>query len=383
MMLITSMHLLHQSRLKGTALLFTKWVKKRRPVLIGQTELTKNNKTNQITIIKPKGARNMTPSNHLALTPLTRKTSSVPQTHSKNYLIYRCSGGIGTSFCSGLGNREIGIVASYLLANATNRKFGIIMTHPCQVTNFLVPNTYNWIIPQESIKNRTSRNLYVRNNRRFTESLARIDFNKNYTEEVVYIQGNQEYHKQLLRNKLYKTNLKWMQRLATHRIYQTVMLTLFKLHPNVQKKKDAFFKKARPSAKSKVMCAQVRMGKNPTIPWDNRPMNSLENVLNIWNFFDKRDNKSSIFVTTDSSKVIASAKKHFGARFITTEGPIIHIDKAYRGSVCAGMEKLILDQMILVDCDTLVVSSSSFGRIPFYMRSKPGGYIFMGGKVPS
>lgn len=299
----------------------------------------------------------------------------------KKYLIYRCMGGIGVSFCSGLGNREIGIVASYLLASATNRTFGVIMKHPCDMNRFLVPNTYNWTITLKQIQNLTSSSLSVRNNRKFTNSLTKIDFNRIYPQDVVYILNNQEYHLQLFQNKLYRKNLEWARRLPKNLIYRTILNKLFKLHPNVEKKKVAFLKMARPSLQSKLMCAQVRMGKNPSIPWDNRPMNTMKNVENLWNFFDEKDNASKIFITTDSSAVIRSAKKRFNNRFVTTDGPIIHIDKAYRGSPCSGMEKLILDQMILKDCDTLVVSSSSFGRIPAYWRNKGSIFLFRGGKV--
>lgn len=299
----------------------------------------------------------------------------------KKYLIYRCMGGIGVSFCSGLGNREIGIVASYLLANATNRTFGVIMKHPCDINKFLVPNTHNWTITPEQIQNLTSSSLSVRNNRKFTNSLTNIDFNRIYPQDVVYILNNQEYHLQLFQNKLYRKNLKWARKLPKNLIYRTILDKLFKLHPNVEKKKNAFLERVRPSPQSKLICAQVRMGKNPSIPWDNRPMNTMKGVEKLWNFFDKKDNASNIFITTDSSAVIRSAKKRFNKRFVTTDGPIIHIDKAYRGSPCSGMEKLILDQMILKDCDTLVVSTSSFGRIPAYWRNKPSIFLFRGGKV--
>lgn len=299
----------------------------------------------------------------------------------KKYLIYRCMGGIGVSFCSGLGNREIGIVASYLLANATNRTFGVIMKHPCDMNKFLVPNTYNWTITPEQIQNLTTSSLSVRNNRKFTNSLTNIDFNRIYPQDVVYILNNQEYHLQLFQNKLYRKNLEWARKLPKNLIYRTILNKLFKLHPNLEKKKNVFLKMARPSPQSKLICAQVRMGKNPSIPWDNRQMNSMAGVENLWNFFDEKDNVSNIFITADSSAVIQSAKKRFNKRFVTTDGPIIHIDKAYRGSPCSGMEKLILDQMILKDCDTLVVSSSSFGRIPAYWRNKPSIFLFRGGKV--
>lgn len=45
----------------------------------------------------------------------------------------------------GLTDRFKGIISVYALAKAENIPYRCIFDHPCQLTDFLVPNTYNWI----------------------------------------------------------------------------------------------------------------------------------------------------------------------------------------------------------------------------------------------
>ena len=295
----------------------------------------------------------------------------------EKYLIYRCKGGIGAVHCSGWGNRVVGIVASYILANVTGRVFGIIMNNPCNLTNYLVPNKYNWSIPPERLVGLSSTFMDVRNSRKFTNSLQTINFNDRYKQDIIYIANNHDYHDVLLRNKLYKDRLKWLRGLNKAKIFKKILPMLFKPHQNIQSRLDAFLGKAKKDKKKILMCAQIRMGKNPTIPWDNRPLNSMNGVQNIWRFFHQHNSTNWIFVTTDSQQVRKQAMSEFKNNSLDTEGEIIHMDKAYRGNICRGMGKLILDQWILINCDILVISSSTFGRIPAYIRGTPVGlYLF-------
>ena len=57
--------------------------------------------------------------------------------------------------CGGWGDRQRGLVGMFVLALVTGRRFGINMTVPCNVTNFFMPNEYNWIIQEHEIANKS------------------------------------------------------------------------------------------------------------------------------------------------------------------------------------------------------------------------------------
>jgi len=69
-----------------------------------------------------------------------------PSTSKKPMLISTIDGKRHTQ---GLTDRFNGIISMYALAKATNTPFKIIYTHPFHLTEFLIPNRYNWI-PEEN-----------------------------------------------------------------------------------------------------------------------------------------------------------------------------------------------------------------------------------------
>lgn len=263
---------------------------------------------------------------------------------------------------------------------ATERTFGIIMDNPCPLTDTFVPNDYRWNISMSLFKNMSSISIDVRNNKKYTSSLATMDFNAKYPQDVVFILANQDYLPLLQRNKLYKNKVpSW----SNNEMYVKMFQSLFKLSPSAQEELDSFLGRARPKPNMKLVCAQIRIGKNPTIPWDNRVITPLKLVDVIWKFLNETDD-SSIFVATDSEGIRQVAKTYYGKRFVDTSGPIIHIDKPYKynkAKVCAGVRKLLLDQFVLIECDTLIVSSSSYSRIPAMIHGAKNRYLFVNGKI--
>ncbi|XP_052834008.1 uncharacterized protein LOC106881636 isoform X2 [Octopus bimaculoides] len=292
------------------------------------------------------------------------------------YLIYRCTGGVGAVFCSGWGNRLIGIQSTYFLAKATERTFGIIMTHPCALTEIFTPNEYNWDFSLSMFQNMSSIYLSLRDKKDFTYGLTTLDFNAKYPQDVVYIVTNHNYLSQLQSNKLYKDKVPSKSNGA---LFTKVYQSLFKLRPSVQEELDSFLRKAKPNPKTNLTCAQIRVGKNPSVRWDSRGTMSDKSLNKIWEFLNETQTDSNIFVTTDSEKVRQLAKTYYGKRIFDTEGPIMHLDKPYGvRKLCGGLRKLILDQYILVICDKLIVSPSSFTRMPLMMRGTKNCFTLKG-----
>ena len=61
--------------------------------------------------------------------------------YKKKTVIYECYGG-----CGGWADRLKGIMSSYAWSLITDRYFIIHHSKPCQLTEFLLPNEYNWNI---------------------------------------------------------------------------------------------------------------------------------------------------------------------------------------------------------------------------------------------
>ena len=55
--------------------------------------------------------------------------------------------------CQGLADRFKGIISIYALSKALEMEFRCIYTHPFQLTNYLIPNEYNWLPKKDEISN--------------------------------------------------------------------------------------------------------------------------------------------------------------------------------------------------------------------------------------
>lgn len=53
--------------------------------------------------------------------------------------------------CQGLADRLKGIITIYALSKATNLTFKCIYTHPYKLTDYLLPNQYNWLPSEEEL----------------------------------------------------------------------------------------------------------------------------------------------------------------------------------------------------------------------------------------
>ncbi|HRQ30126.1 MAG TPA: hypothetical protein PLU49_08640 [Saprospiraceae bacterium] len=51
----------------------------------------------------------------------------------------------GTRSSKGLTDRFKGMVSLYALSKATHSNFKILFTHPFNLTDYLIPNQYDWI----------------------------------------------------------------------------------------------------------------------------------------------------------------------------------------------------------------------------------------------
>lgn len=317
-----------------------------------------------------------------AVKPSVKSTES-PTANTK-YLVYYCD---KLTRCLGWGDRQRGIMSAYVLAMATNRTFGIVMTKPCMLTKFFVPNKVNWNIDMVDIQHRSAQYFDLISNDMFTKTLNTANLDSLFHADVIYVVTNRWYINPLLKNNRYKRRLKTLDRMSWRRSFAKVMNQMFQHSAYMNKRIESTIKKFIPNNTTKLVCAQIRLGTNPTIPLDFRVRNKYSSVGAVWKFLQKYNDSSTykIFVTTDSQIVRQSAKKLFSKQIVDVEGAIVHVDSYEPGRdefACGGFEKALLDQHVLSLCDVLVISRGGFGFNAIYVRKKSSSiFIFHNGKV--
>ncbi|XP_046549380.1 uncharacterized protein LOC124259314 [Haliotis rubra] len=292
--------------------------------------------------------------------------------HSQ-YIIYRCLKG---RQCGGYADRQKGIVAGYVTSVMTGRGFGIEMNKPCELSNFLRPNKVDWTVNPEihKLKSDTCRKLnsgahYLR------VKLSTDDVGKIFPENITYLTVNTDFVQYLKQNIKYRDSLGWMTNATVGEIYAKSWRTLFRLKDDLQKDLDKFLSLV--PRNYSLICAQIRMGKNPSIPNDSETRNDPESVETIWKFLEQYNDTSKykIFVSTDSENIGNESLRLFPNTSVTLPGVIAHVDKSPR---CEGFRKVILDQEVLSHCDTLLITNSGVGRIAAFFRQREDNlYCFM------
>ena len=114
---------------------------------------------------------------------------------------------------------------------------------------------------------------------------------------------------------------------------------------------------------------------NSSNPYDSETRQNATGVLKMWEFLKSITTEGSydrIFVASDSDQVIEQARNQkFGDKLISIEGPVLHVDRS-RGvdkeAKCAGLERLVLEEHLLMTCDVLVVSHSGVGHTAAHVR---------------
>lgn len=280
------------------------------------------------------------------------------------YMIYECS-----DVCGGLGDRQKGIVAAYLISLLANRTFGIVHTKPMDIISFVRPNKIDWYITKSKVEGLSTHNHFPMQSTTFKARLSTLDFNQFYTKDVIYFRGNLEFVPALRHHYDAVKVFPDIMRMSNSDIYHTVLTLLFKLEISLQEELKTINENQIKGRK--LVCAHMRMGRNPTIPTDISPKLHTNELDLIWNFMDqyKQPDKNSIFVASDSIEIKNIAKQRYPLQYVDVPGPIVHIDQIGYKNESAGMMKLFLEQSLLSQCDVLIVTKSGFSRIAAYIRN--------------
>ncbi|XP_012943235.1 uncharacterized protein LOC106013061 [Aplysia californica] len=312
---------------------------------------------------------------------------SSDKNEDEKYFIYRCDDGL-MRFCGGWADRLKGILTGFLIANLTGRTFKAeLLSFSCHLEKFLVPNVFNWSLPhsfhtklERHGKSGDTAYLNMVDKSDFYGRLHLINFtNMIGPAKFAYFKANLDYIDGFKKSKIYSKQLSWMKNLSRDVVYAKLYRALFKPSSALQSRLDLFLATARPPG-HRLICAHIRMGRNPSLPNDSQLRQTPEDLPAVWKHLKNQSHRfknSKIFLMSDSDDVIQLAKNQsFAEKLVFTQGNVVHVERSKMVNAeekCEGLEKVIFDQQILMHCDVLMISKSGISRMAAYVRQKDDG----------
>lgn len=242
--------------------------------------------------------------------------------------------------CGGLGDRLRGIVSTYFLALVLGRRFMMEITNPCNMTKFLQPNHYNWLIRTSttSVKRSTLKVPGV-DRTELIKTFQDTPFYKNWSHsDDVEFSPNIDYVTPLFSNPwlnksdILRTILKEMslKEANLNTLFSLLYETLFQPTEEMTKIIGELFKTLGPR-KNHLVCLYIRVGKNPSNPNDGMMADEKHITETMIRFVDHsgvlRDKNPVVMIASDSSEVVLNILERFPLRSLTSAGPILHIDR--------------------------------------------------------
>jgi hypothetical protein len=308
---------------------------------------------------------------------------------STRTMIYSCQ-----SFCGGWGDRLRGILSVYILALLSERHFMIDMTYPCDLFQVVRLNAINWthVHPSSSQRNRTRLTINTMASwqtayrQQISKTIESTDFVQTWSSyDDVYLSTNSDYMTLALVNPHMSNRSRMLlDRLpASHATMQRLFPLLFELlfRPSglVEQKVDMILGSVY---RQHLICLHVRIGKNPTNPYDHAFVNRANVTRTMIDFTDNyRRNRSSsiVFITSDSGEAVSHVLQHYRRSSMTIVGPILHIDRFDRQSsmLCDGFVKVLADFYVLGECQTSLLSNSGFSSWANRRRQQPNENLYV------
>ncbi|XP_045166882.2 uncharacterized protein LOC123530199 [Mercenaria mercenaria] len=291
--------------------------------------------------------------------------------HHHKFLVYKCD---YSRRCGGWGDRQRGIVSSFLLAMITGRAFVINIEKPCSLENILIPHLYDWSVCKtfvNSIHNNNTNEFDFVGGSTFFKAIPNFDFKSKWKWQVIFLKNNQNLIRFLRRRKEASQQLRWLFKLTEPNIYNVLLQILFQPTRNVLNYLEEF--KLKVKGKS-LVCSHIRKGQNPSIPEDDL-FKKKPDEISIFNFLKnfKTSSKYVLYLATDSQSVRETFSRTFN-NSINLNVTIVHVDRLnfgmYPETACEGFRFAIIEQYILSLSDILILTNSGFGRMAGYMRGK-------------
>lgn len=307
----------------------------------------------------------------------------------EQFLMYRCEAQADRNRnCGGLGDRIKGIVSAYLWAIITNRTFLLRIDRPCEFDQLYEPNKINWN-GRRGVTFEKYETIELDADNSFKSRFYRLNFTLLYQKrKLIVLKSNRNLAESIsktihpnIRERVEKLGFD-PKKLDMPYTFKHIYNFLFKLTPHLNKKYEIFLRKAKPSNESRLICAQIRIGKHRHFykrKYVDIYAQSESNAERYWEiirekFITQISNENfKIFITTDSEMVHQEALDEFGQdKIVYHQGPFNHVDFLENTQDdCSSVEKSILDFHSLQNCDMAVISRSQFGRFGLWNRDNP------------
>ncbi|KAL8617840.1 hypothetical protein ACOMHN_040188 [Nucella lapillus] len=282
----------------------------------------------------------------------------VPPKEGGRFLIFECT---SSSICGGWADRQEGLVTVFLLAYLTKRRYGIRMNTPCEITKFIIPNEYNWIVPEAELKGKSTRVISAIDRSSFSAEMPTVDFNAKYTEDVVVLRTNRDLLREIRANPHYRDVLPSWAKQARPEFFRDVWHTLMKPAADLQQRLGKFLQSLHYFSRTRPLVGvHARIGGSKYFR-DANLGDRLKDIGALWDFIQPHvSNGSDLFVATDNPDVLKSSAARFGSRHHDAAAVLRHVDRQRSDpSICQAQGDAILDQLILMRCDILIMSLGS------------------------
>ena len=179
----------------------------------------------------------------------------------------------------------------------------------CSLLDFFEPRVYNWSLPSSFHKtlnaHRDVTEFNVIDNFVFYNTLPEINVaNTLRQKKYVYFLSNYDLIDGFRSSKIHQPQVAWMVNRTRDEVNAAVFNSLFKLSPKMQARLGAFVSEVRPP-KHKLICAHIRMGRNPSIPFDSVIRHTAKDLGTVWHFinnFTSPSEGNKVFFMSDSRR---------------------------------------------------------------------------------
>ncbi|KAL8617748.1 hypothetical protein ACOMHN_054744 [Nucella lapillus] len=269
----------------------------------------------------------------------------VPPKEGGRFLIFECVSE-SHSLCGGWADRQEGLVMVFLLAYLTKRRYGIRMNTPCEVTKFVIPNEYNWIVPEAQLKGKSTRVISAIDRTSFSAEMPTVDFNAKYKEDVVVLRTNRDLLSQIRANPHYRDVLPSWAKQARPEFFRDVWHTLMKPAADLQHRLEKFLQSLNYFSRTRPLVG-VHMRTGGSKHFNDVIMKGRSNSTGaLWDFIQPFvSNGSDVFVATDNPDVLKSSAARFGSRHHDAAAVLRHTDRQRSDPVL--LSRVLLSRVLL------------------------------------
>ena len=286
---------------------------------------------------------------------------------TKRLLIYECS---GKKVCSGLADRQTGIMSSFLLALLSNRTFSIRHTKPCPLSTYIVPNIYDWLKCLSSYNTSIDIryvNLFYGVDTNNMPDIAGFPSGDIWKEQIVVIRTNKNLFKNVTKHASVNTTIPLLIQGTLNPIQHRLYHILFKLETSFKLEIDQYIDTITKHQARDLVGVHIR----------TRFINVDDDLEHIFNFVDQFNDTSkyAIYIATDSENVRQKALDRFKGSFSSNVSGIqLHVDAWH--ATCTTFHLASFEQQLLARSNIIVKTRSGFSLMSTYIRGRGPAFMY-------